>query len=278
MSGAAVSMLLVSAANLIAPQLLRYAIDSGLARRQSQAVLLAAVGLTAVALGRGVFTFLQGVLTERASQGVAYDLREALFAQTQRLGFSYFDRGRTGQLLTRHTDDVETVRAFAGAGLFQLIAALVMLLGSALLLLFINWRLTLIAFATVPAVFVLLAGFARRVSQPFRQVQQMLERLNGSLQEALAGAREAQAFNRAEVNRARFRERNTSHRKANVQAVGITSAFAPAIDVLSTLATAIVTGYGGYLVFQNSLTVGQLAAFLIYVQQFFRPVQLISQG
>jgi ATP-binding cassette subfamily B protein/subfamily B ATP-binding cassette protein MsbA len=173
---------------------------------------------------------------------------------------------------------VETVRAFAGAGLFQLIAALVMLLGSALLLLFINWRLTLIAFATVPAVFVLLAGFARRVSQPFRQVQQMLERLNGSLQEALAGAREAQAFNRAEVNRARFRERNTSHRKANVQAVGITSAFAPAIDVLSTLATAIVTGYGGYLVFQNSLTVGQLAAFLIYVQQFFRPVQLISQG
>jgi ATP-binding cassette subfamily B protein/subfamily B ATP-binding cassette protein MsbA len=91
------------------------------------------------------------------------------------------------------------------------------------------------------------------------------------------GVREAQAFNRTEQNIARFRRRNAANRDANVQAVGITSAFSPAIDVLSTLATAIVIGYGGYLVYENRLTVGLLAAFLIYVQQFFRPIQLISQ-
>ena len=89
--------------------------------------------------------------------------------------------------------------------------------------------------------------------------------------------REAQAFNRTEENIARFRRRNAANRDANVQAVAITSAFSPAIDVLSTLATALVIGYGGYLVFAGSLSVGVLTAFLIYVQQFFRPIQLASQ-
>jgi ATP-binding cassette, subfamily B, multidrug efflux pump len=89
--------------------------------------------------------------------------------------------------------------------------------------------------------------------------------------------REAQAFNRTEENIARFRRRNAANRDANVQAVAITSAFAPTIDMLSTLATALVIGYGGYLVFAGSLSVGILTAFLIYVKQFFRPIQLASQ-
>lgn len=272
MSGAAVSMLLVSAANLVAPQLLRHAIDTGLARRQSQAVLYAAVGLTAVALGRGLFTFLQGVLTERASQGVAYDLREALFAQTQRLGFSYFDRGRAGQLLTRHTDDVETVRAFAGAGLLQLSAALVMLLGSALLLLFINWRLTLIAFATVPAVFVLLAGFARRVSQPFQQVQRMLERMNGSLQEALGGARVIRAYGREDFETARYAEANDALVARNMEVARALSNNFPLTFFLVNLGVLAVVWYGGLQVIGGRMTVGELVAFHSYLGFLLFPI------
>jgi ATP-binding cassette, subfamily B, multidrug efflux pump len=140
MAVAAGAMLLVTAANLVAPQFIRHAIDSGIARRNGGALLVAVSGLAGVALGRGVFTFLQGFLTERASQGVAYELREALFAKAQRLGFGYFDRERAGGLLTRHTDDVEIVRMFAGSGVLQLAASLVMLFGSALLLLRMNCR------------------------------------------------------------------------------------------------------------------------------------------
>jgi ATP-binding cassette, subfamily B, multidrug efflux pump len=101
--------------------------------------------------------------------------------------------------------------------------------------------------------------------------------VTAGLQEEIVGVREAQAFNRTEANIARFRERNAANRVANVQAVAITSAFAPTIDVLSTLATAVVIGFGGYLVVTGNLTVGLLTAFLIYVQQFFRPIQLASQ-
>jgi ATP-binding cassette subfamily B protein/subfamily B ATP-binding cassette protein MsbA len=97
------------------------------------------------------------------------------------------------------------------------------------------------------------------------------------VQEEIVGVRQAQAFNRTEHNIERFRVRNEANRQANVQATGITSAFAPAIDVLSTLATALVIGVGGWFVYRDALTVGTLAAFLIYIQQFFRPIQLISQ-
>src|SRR5947209_18785106 len=99
--GALVSLLLVSAANLAAPQLIRRAVDVGIARRQWGAVVFAVVGLLAVALLRGLFNFSQGYLAERASQGVAFDLRGALFERIQRLSFSYYDRAQTGQLLTR---------------------------------------------------------------------------------------------------------------------------------------------------------------------------------
>jgi ATP-binding cassette, subfamily B, multidrug efflux pump len=101
--------------------------------------------------------------------------------------------------------------------------------------------------------------------------------VTAELQEEIVGVREAQAFNRTETNIARFRARNAANRDANIQAVAITSAFSPTIDVLSTLATTIVIGFGAYLVFENSLTVGVLTAFLIYVQQFFRPIQLLAQ-
>src|ERR671936_1616444 len=126
-TGAFVALLVVTAANLVAPQLIRLAIDRGLAGRRWSVVLVAVGGLIAVALARGLCTFLQGYLAERASQGVAYDLRDALFVQIERLSFSYYDRVQTGQLLTRLTSDVDQIRTFVGGGVIQLVAAVVML-------------------------------------------------------------------------------------------------------------------------------------------------------
>ncbi len=143
-AGALVSLLLVSAANLAAPQMVRLAIDGGIARGSNATVLAAVGGLVAIALGRGLFNFLQGYLAERVSQGVAFDLRDALFARIQRLSFSYHDQAQTGQLMTRLTNDVEQVRTFVGSGVVQLAASFVMLVGCAALLFSMNrcspWR------------------------------------------------------------------------------------------------------------------------------------------
>ena len=137
-AGALASLLLVSAANLAAPQMIRLAIDGGIAARSWPTVLTAVLGLVGIAALRGLFNFLQGYLAERASQGVAFDLREGLFAHIQRLSFSYYDQAQTGQLLTRLTNDVEQVRTFVGSGVLQFAASLAMLLGCAVLLFSMN--------------------------------------------------------------------------------------------------------------------------------------------
>ena len=139
--GALAALIAVTGANLLAPQLIRLAVDLGLVQRQPAVLAAAAGGLVAVAAVRGLFSFLQSYLAERASQGVAYDLRDALFVQIERLSFSFYDRAQTGQLLTRLTSDVEQIRTFVGGGVVQLVSAGVMLAGSVVLLLALNWRL-----------------------------------------------------------------------------------------------------------------------------------------
>ncbi|HEX2183449.1 MAG TPA: ABC transporter ATP-binding protein [Rubrobacteraceae bacterium] len=210
-------------------------------------------------------------------QSVLASLRERIFERLQRLPLRFFDRRPVGDLMSRVTNDVDTLNQLLSQGLSQLLGSLLGLVGIVVAMLVLDWRLALVCFSIIPVMLLTNVLFARRARLAFRTTRETVGDVTAGLQEEIIGVREAQAFNRTEANIERFRERNEANRAANVQAVAITAAFAPAIDVLSTLATAVVIGYGGYLVVTGSLTVGLLTAFLIYVQQFFRPVQLASQ-
>jgi len=141
----------------------------------------------------------------------------------------------------------------------------------------LNVPLALVSFTVIPLIFLATSVFSRLARRAFRMTRETTGDVTAELQEEITGIREAQAFNRTETNIARFRERNRANRDANVAAVALTAAFAPTIDVLSTLAIAVVIGFGGYLLLAGQLSLGVVAAFLIYVQQFFRPIQLVSQ-
>src|SRR5205085_398569 len=210
-------------------------------------------------------------------QRVLAALRARLFEQFQHLPLGYFDRRPVGDLMSRVLNDVDTMNQLLSQGLTQLLGSLFSVVGIIVAMLVLNPRLALVSFTIIPVMLLATTYFAKRARRAFRATRETVGDVTADIQEEIVGVREAQAFNRTAANIARFRARNAANRDANVQAVGITSAFAPTIDVLSTLATALVIGYGGYLVFQRALTVGLLAAFLIYVQQFFRPIQLISQ-
>jgi len=211
------------------------------------------------------------------AQRLLASMRKRIFDRIQHLPLSFFDRRPIGDLMSRVTNDVETLNQLFSQGLTQLIGSIFSLAGILVAMLFLQWNLALACFAIIPVMLLTTAFFARRARKAFRLTRETVGDVTAGLQEDIVGVREAQAFNRTERNIARFRERNAANRDANIQAVAITSAFSPAIDVLSTLATALVIGYGGYLVFEGSLSVGVLTAFLIYVQQFFRPIQLVSQ-
>src|ERR671916_1947751 len=210
-------------------------------------------------------------------QSILASLRERIFERLLRLPLRYFDRRPLGDLMSRVTNDVDTLNQLLSQGFTQLLGSFFSLIGIVVAMLLLDWRLALVCFTIIPVMLLTNVFFARRARRAFRTTRETVGDVTAGLQEEIIGVREAQAFNRTEANIERFRERNAANRAANVQAVAITAAFAPAIDVLSTFATAVVIGYGGYLVLAGTLTVGLLTAFLIYVQQFFRPVQLASQ-
>jgi ATP-binding cassette, subfamily B, multidrug efflux pump len=229
--------------------------------------------------------YLVGTLAQRGQirqvgavgQSILASMRERIFERLLRLPFRFFDRRPTGDLMSRVTNDVDTLNQLLSQGFTQLLGSFFSLIGIVVAMLILDWRLALVCFTIIPVMLLTNVFFARRARRAFRTTRETVGDVTAGLQEEIVGVREAQAFNRTEANIERFRARNAANRSANVQAVAITSAFAPAIDVLSTLATAIVIGFGGYLVVTGTLTIGLLTAFLIYVQQFFRPVQLASQ-
>jgi ATP-binding cassette, subfamily B, multidrug efflux pump len=274
--GALLALLLVSASILIAPQLIRLAIDGGIAEGRREMVAWAVGGLVVLAVVRGAFTFVQSYLAERASQGVAYDLRDNLFAHVERLSFSYYDRVQTGQLVTRLTNDVEQIRAFVGAGVVQLAAAVVMLVGTVILLLLLNWRLTLVALATILPIGLLLARFVTRIGPLFGQVQQTLGRLNTILQEDLAGIRVIRAFVREGYESARYRATNDDLLAKNLVTVRAISDNFPFVFFFANLGTLAVIWYGGLEVLGGGLSIGELIAFNSYLSFLLFPILTIG--
>jgi ATP-binding cassette subfamily B protein len=274
--GALVALLLVSAANLVVPKLVQIAIDQGVTERESQAIVLAVVGLLAVSAARGLFNFLQGYLAERASQGVAYDLRDALFAKIERLSFSYFDRVQAGQLITRVTNDVEQIRTFAGAGVVQLASAVVMLVGTTVLLLAINARLAIVALLTIPAILLVLVLFIRKIGPMFAALQQALGQLNSVLQEDLNGMRTIRAFSAEPAETARYRRANDELLQRNLFTIAMFSNNFPFVFLFANLGTLAVIWIGGRDVIAGDLTVGELIAFNTYLSYLLFPVLTIG--
>ena len=270
------SLVMVTAANLVAPLFIRMAIDNGMVRRQWSTVLVAVGALLGIAVVRGLFSFSQGYLAERASQGVAYDLRNALFERIQRLSFSYYDRMQTGQLVTRLTNDVEQIRQLAGTGLVQLAASAIMLIGSAALLLSIDWRLALIVLAILPGILALLVYLVRHIGPLFGQIQQTLGKLNSILQEDLAGMRVIRAFTREDFEIDRYGSVNEMLLTRNLQTVRMFSNIFPFIFFFANIGTLVIIWYGGSQVMGGRLSVGALIAFNTYLTYLLIPILTIG--
>ena len=274
--GAYVSLLTSTAAGLIMPRLLESAIDQGIRDRNLQLALWLALGMVALAIGRALFTFLQGYLSEKASQGVAYDLRNAIYAKLQSLSFSYYDRAQTGQLMTRATSDVDLVRMFTGMGFLQMLNAVVMLIGSLVALFAINWRLALVSMFIIPLAMVVFGIFATRARPMFIRVQQKLSALNTVLQENLAGVRVVKAFAREPYELERLARSNRELLTENLRVFTMMAFVIPTIFLIANLGTLSVTWYGGLQVIVDQLTIGELVAFNTYLFMVMMPVGMLG--
>jgi ATP-binding cassette subfamily B protein/subfamily B ATP-binding cassette protein MsbA len=229
--------------------------------------------------------YLAGMLSMRyqiylmslAGQRLLADLRTRIMEHVERLSLQYLEGEEAGDLMSRLVNDIDAINSFISQGLVQSIGSLFALLGIVFGMFALDWRLALAAFSVIPLMVLTTGQFARMARQAFRRTRSTIGDVSAEMQEELGGVKVAQAFNRSEFNVRRFSERNAANRDANVSANAITSAFAPAMDVLSTLDTAVVAGYGGFLAVGGSVSVGVVVAFLQYVQNFFRPIQTVAQ-
>ena len=204
-------------------------------------------------------------------------LRADIFARIQSLSLSYFDKNDAGDLMSKLVNDVDVLNQFLSQGLTQLIGGLVrmlLLLGAMVAL---DWRLALISLCAVPLILLVSTRLASMARVAYRRSRQSLGAVSTELEEGIAGVKVAQAFNRVEANQRHFDRLNRDNLEANVGAVSISAAFAPAIESLNALTTAAVIGLGGWLVLEGHVTLGVLISFLEYIRRFFFPLQEISQ-
>jgi ATP-binding cassette subfamily B protein len=224
-----------------------------------------------------VATAGQTYFTSWVGERVLTDLRQRLFAHLQRLSLGYYERNRAGTVISRLTNDVEALDRLVTEGVTSLLQNTLTLLGSAVILFFLDWRLALATLTVIPLMSVATTIFRRRSSRAYRRVRERLGLVTATLAEDIAGIRVVQSFNREDASARRFREVNDNYREANQETVILNGLYFPFVDFLSSAASAVVLGFGGYLVFDGSMTVGTLFAFIGYMTNFFDPVQQLSQ-
>ncbi len=261
----------------LGPALIGWSIDNLIAKKNFSG-LLSMLGLL-------TFVYLIGIQAIRAQiarvgwmvQNILAKMRQDIFTKIQSLPISFFDQSEAGDLMSRLLNDVSTVNQAFGQTIAQMLGNLFSLLGIVIAMMIINPTLGLLSNLIVPLMILTTSFFARLARTKFRVTRQTIGDLSTKIEEDIGSVREAQAFNRVQLNIEEFATINAANRDANVQAVAITAAFLPSIDFLNTLATGLVLAYGGYMAVNGSVTVGTVTAFLLYVQQFFRPIQILSQ-
>ena len=275
--GGVAALLVATAASLAPPWLAKIAIDEGI---QGDDLRLLAWVVVAF-LGAGLVAWLAGVaqvyLTSWVGERVLADLRLRLFRHLGRLSLGFYERNRTGAIISRLTNDVEALDQLVTEGVTSLVQNTLVLFGSAVILFVLDWRLALATLAVFPLMAVATSIFRRRSSRAYRRVRERLGSVTATLQEDISGVRVVQAFAREERSNEQFREINAGYRTANHETVVLNAWYFPFVDVLSSVATAVVLGFGGWLIFDGSLTVGTLFAFIGYLANFFDPVQVLSQ-
>jgi ATP-binding cassette, subfamily B, bacterial len=224
-----------------------------------------------------VFGYVQTYLTGWTGERMLADLRNRLFAHLQRLSLGFYERNRAGVIISRLTNDVEALDQLVTDGVTSLVQNTLTLVGTAVLLFFLDWRLALVSLTVMPAMTIATAVFRKRSGCAYRAVRETLGAVTATLAEDIAGMRVLQAFTREDAAQRKFRDVADTYRVSNMQTVVLSGLYFPFVDLLSSIATAIVLGYGGWLAYHGRVSIGIVVAFLGYLSNFFDPVQQLSQ-
>ncbi|MFQ5789260.1 MAG: ABC transporter ATP-binding protein [Acidobacteriota bacterium] len=274
---ALVLIVAVSALKLVGPYLTKIAIDDYIARGDVGGLTLIAGIYILALLAQFFLSFLQVYVMNLTGQRIMFDMRREIFAHLQQLHPGFFDRNPVGRLVTRVTTDVDALNELFTAGVVSVFGDVFMLLGIMIVLITMSWKLALVTFAVLPALFAVSVVFKRKVRETYRRVRTRIARMNAFIQENITGMQVVQLFRQEDRKFRQFSGLNREHMEANLDSVLYYAVFYPIVEVLGAVAIALIIWYGGGQILAGGLTLGALVAFVQYSEKFFRPISDLTE-
>jgi len=222
-------------------------------------------------------TYGQTVLVQALGQRLMFDLRQQIFDHLQRVDVRFYDRHPVGRLLTRLTADVDALNELFTAGVVAFVQDVFLLVGIVGLMVYLNWRLALVAFVVLPLLVLVTAWFRANARRAYREVRARIARINAFLQEQITGMATVQLFNEEQRSFERFDRLNADHRQANLETIFYYAVFFPAVELVSAIGIALLIWYGGHQVLAGHVTLGALIGFVQLSQRFFQPISDLSE-
>jgi ATP-binding cassette, subfamily B, multidrug efflux pump len=266
-----------SVLELAPPYLTKIVIDEYIPARDVSGLAGIAALYLAVLAGSFALEYVQTWTMQATGQRIMFDLRMQMMTHLHRLDLRFYDRNPVGRLMTRVTTDVDVLNDLFTAGVVSVFGDVFTLIGIMAVLIWMDWRLALVAFSVLPLIALITQWFRVHVRESYRTVRTWIARINAYLQERITGMSTVQVFRREARDYDDFDQIDRRHRDANVESIFYYAVFYPAIELVSALAAGLILWVGGGWVSDNALTLGALVAFLQYSQRFFRPISDLSE-
>lgn len=274
---AVICMAFSGASNVVVPWLIKDVIDKVLANKDTVTLNLIVIGILVLFLFRGFFYFGERYLMSFVGQKIVNDIREKLYRHLQTLSLSYFDRRKTGNIMSNLTNDVSALQTAIAGNLISFVQEAVILAGSLVSMFALYWKLTLLTLVIVPLVVVTINFFGGRLRKAGHDVQGKMADITALLEEAISGIRIIRSFNREKFEIKRFVVQNDKNFWALMTTTKLTSMLTPFIQFFAAIAVTGIIWYGGMSVIEGKMTAGALIAFLIYAINLANPVRRISE-
>ena len=270
------AMLLYTLTIVAAPWIIKYGIDSFVEEGNLSGLNWVALFFLANAFLNWGSNYIQMLSMAKVGQGVLYDLRTGMFAHLQKLSMSFFDRMEVGRIMSRVQNDVQALQQFLELAILT-VGDILSLGGIVAAMLVLQWQLGLSVMTVIPMLFIIMIVWQRYARISFMRVRRAIAVVNGDLQENISGVRVVQSLNREGVNQQIFDQKNTAHLDANLQASRLSAMLQPVVEILTAISMGMVIVIGGIMVSNDTLAVGALIAFVMYIQRFFDPIRSLTR-
>ncbi|MFJ7508251.1 ABC transporter ATP-binding protein [Peribacillus simplex] len=268
-------MLLISLLEFSIPQLTQFTIDKIIPEKRYDSLIWIGAGILCAAIVLALLNYFNSYIVSKVGQTAIMDIRNSMYDHIQTLDMKFFDKNRTGDLMSRLTNDVNLLQQLISSSMLQVLTDTVTFIAVAVYMLFINWKLTIVLLFTFPFMFYITRVFGKRIRMSFRSVQSSAGDVSNQLQDSISGMRLIQSFTNEEFESRRFAERNQENMAANIKSVR--SMFGPIIDLLNNIGLVAVIVFGAWQVMEGEFTIGLIVAFLAYLRLLQSPVRNFSR-